>query len=335
MKILVTGGGGFLGLALCRGLRERGHEVVSFQRRHSPQLAALGVGQVRGDLADAHAVMHAAAGAGAVFHNAAKAGAWGSYDSYHQANVVGTRNVLAACRAHGIGRLVHTSTPSVTHRATHPVEGLGADEVPYGEDLQAPYAATKAIAEREVLAASDASLAVVALRPRLIWGPGDVQLLPRLVERARAGRLRIVGSGDNLVDTTYIDNATQAHFDAFERLAPGAACAGKAYFISNGEPRPMREVLNALLAAAGAPPVRKTISFRTAYRIGAACDWLWPLLRLAGEPPMTRFLAEQLSTPHWYSMEPARRDFGYVPRVSFDEGLTRLKAAWAGAGIVT
>ena len=328
MKILVTGGGGFLGLALCRGLRERGHELVSFQRRYSPALAALGVGQVQGDLVDASALLHAAAGVDAVFHNAAKAGAWGSYDSYFQANVVGTRHVLAACRAHGIGRLIYTSTPSVTHRASHPVEGLGADEVPYGDDLQAPYAATKAIAEREVLAASDATLAVVALRPRLIWGPGDAQLLPRLVERARAGRLRTVGTGDNRVDTTYIDNAAQAHFDAFEHLAPDAACAGKAYFLSNGEPKPMREVLNALLAAAGAPPVTKTISFKTAYRVGAVCDRLWPLLRLRGEPPMTRFLAEQLSTTHWYSMEPARRDFGYVPQVSFDTGLARLKAAW-------
>ena len=328
MKILVTGGGGFLGLALCRGLRERGHELVSFQRRYSPALAALGVGQVQGDLVDASALLHAAAGVDAVFHNAAKAGAWGSYDSYFQANVVGTRHVLAACRAHGIGRLIYTSTPSVTHRASHPVEGLGADEVPYGDDLQAPYAATKAIAEREVLAASDATLAVVALRPRLIWGPGDNHLLPRLVERARAGKLRFVGDGLNLIDTTYIDNAAQAHFDAFEHLAPDAACAGKAYFISNGEPKPMREVLNALLAAAGAPPVTKTISFKTAYRVGAVCDRLWPLLRLRGEPPMTRFLAEQLSTTHWYSMEPARRDFGYVPQVSFDTGLARLKAAW-------
>ncbi len=138
-----------------------------------------------------------------------------------------------------------------------------------------------------------------------------------------------------LVDTTYIDNAAQAHFDAFEHLAPGAACAGKAYFISNGEPKPMGELLNALLAAAGAPPVRKHLSFKAAYRIGAACERLWPLLRLRGEPPMTRFLAEQLSTTHWYSMEPARRDFGYVPPVSFDEGITRLKAAWQGAGVIT
>lgn len=332
MKILVTGGGGFLGQALCRGLVERGHEVISFQRSHSPALAAMGVGQVQGDLADAHAIAHAVAGVDAVFHNAAKAGAWGGYASYHSANVVGTEHVIAACRANGVSRLVYTSTPSVTHRATHPVEGLGADDVPYGEDFQAPYAATKAIAEKLVLAANDAQLATVALRPRLIWGPGDHQILPRLVARARSGRLRLVGDGSNKVDTTYIDNAAQAHFDAFEHLAPGAACAGKAYFISNGEPWPMREVLDALLAATGTPPVRKTLSFKAAYRIGATCETLWKVLPLKGEPPLTRFLAEQLCTPHWYSMAPARRDFGYVPRVSMTEGLARLKTAWKEPG---
>src|SRR5690606_6465752 len=234
MKVLVTGGGGFLGQALCRALLARGHAVHSFQRSHSPALQAMGVVQHRGDLADAAAVARAVAGMDAVLHNAAKAGAWGSYGSYYQANVVGTRNVIAACRANGVQRLVYTSTPSVTHRATHPVEGLGADEVPYGEDFQAPYAATKAIAEQEALAANGPELAVVALRPRLIWGPGDPQILPRLVERAHAGRLRLVGDGSNLVDTTYIDNAAQAHLDALDRLAPDAACAGKAYFISNG-----------------------------------------------------------------------------------------------------
>ena len=327
MRILVTGGGGFLGQALCRGLVERGHQVLSFSRGHYPALAALGVGQIQGDLADANAVSHAVAGVDAVFHNAAKAGAWGSYDSYFQANVVGTRNVIAACQQHGVGRLVYTSTPSVTHRATHPVEGLGADEVPYGEDFQAPYAATKTIAEQEVLAANSPALATVALRPRLIWGPGDAQLVPRLADRARQGRLRIVGDGQNKVDTTYIDNAAQAHFDAFAHLAPGAACAGKAYFISNGQPLEMEVLLNKLLAAAGAPAVHKRISFKTAYRIGAICEKAWPWLRLPGEPPITRFLAEQLCTPHWYSMEPARRDFGYVPQVDIEEGLRRLAAA--------
>lgn len=330
MRILVTGGGGFLGQALCRGLVERGHEVASFNRGHYPALDALGVRQIRGDLADRDAMIAAAQNVDAIFHNAAKAGAWGSYDSYHQANVVGTQNVLDACRTHGIGKLVYTSTPSVTHRATHPVEGLGADEVPYGENFQAPYATTKAIAEKAVLAANGANLATVALRPRLIWGPGDQQILPRLVERAKAGRLRIVGDGNNKVDTTYIDNAAQAHFDAFDHLAPEAACAGKAYFISNGEPWPMRELLNALLAAAGAPRVDKTLSFKAAYRIGAVCEALWKTLPLNGEPPMTRFLAEQLSTAHWYSMEPARRDFGYVPRVGMQEGMRRLAESLKG-----
>lgn len=329
MKILVTGGGGFLGQALCRGLLECGHAVASLSRSRHPALDVLGVEQRQGDLADRDAVMAAFAGGfDAVFHNAAKAGAWGSYQSYHAANVVGTQNVIDACRAHRIGRIVYTSTPSVTHRATHPVEGGTAETVPYGTGFKAPYAATKAIAEQAMLAANDADLTTVALRPRLIWGPGDAQILPRLVERAKAGRLRIVGNGDNLVDTTYIDNAAQAHFDAFDHLAPGATCAGKAYFVSNGEPWPMRNVLNALLRAAGAPEVHGHLPFAAAYAAGVVCEGLWRMLPLAGEPPMTRFLAEQLATAHWYSMEPARRDFGYAPKVSMAEGMQRLRAAF-------
>ncbi|GAB3747013.1 NAD-dependent epimerase/dehydratase family protein [Lysobacter olei] len=303
--------------------------MVSFNRGHYPALEAIGVQQVRGDLAQRDAVIAAAQGCEAIFHNAAKAGAWGSYQSYHDANVVGTDNVLAACRAHRIAKLVYTSTPSVTHRATHPVEGGTADTVPYGEHLKAPYAATKLIAEKAVLAANDTTLGTVALRPRLIWGVGDNQLLPRLVERAKAGRLRFVGDGNNRVDTTYIDNAAQAHFDAFAHLAPGSACAGRAYFISNGDPRTMRETLNGLLRAAGAPEVTGTVPFRVAYALGAVCEGLWHALPLHGEPPMTRFLAEQLATTHWYDMAPARRDFGYVPPVSFEEGLRRLAQAGA------
>ena len=328
MNILVTGGGGFLGQALCRALLAQGHAVASFSRSRHAALDALGVRQLQGDLADRDAVLAAfAEGFDAVLHNAAKAGTWGSQRSYFDANVTGTRNVIAACRAHGIGKLVHTSTPSVVHRATHPVEGASADEVPYGEGVKAHYAATKIIAEREVLAGNDAALATVALRPRLIWGPGDTQILPKLVARARSGRLRLVGNGDNLVDTTYIDNAAQAHLQALACLQPGAACAGRAYFISNGEPWPLREVLNGLLRAADAPEVRKTIPFRVAYALGAACEGAWSALPLSGEPPMTRFLAEQLSTAHWYSMAPATRDFGYVPRVTIAEGLQRLAAS--------
>lgn len=327
MKILVTGGGGFLGQALCRGLLERGHEITSIQRGHSSALDALGVRQVLGDLADAEAVLRASAGMEAIFHNAAKAGAWGSYDSYYRPNVLGTENVLSACRAHGIGRLIYTSTPSVTHRATHPVEGGTVETVPYGDHFKAPYATTKTIAEKAVLAANDAGLATVALRPRLIWGVGDNQLLPRLVERANAGTLRFIGGGHNRIDTTYIDNAAQAHFEAFATLTPRAACAGKAYFISNGEPMSAKEIINALLKAGGAPEVDKTLPFAAAYAIGAVCEAAWHILPLKGEPPLTRFLAEQLSTSHWYDMAPATRDFGYLPKVTIAEGLHRLAAS--------
>lgn len=331
MKILVTGGGGFLGQALCRGLKARGHEVVSYNRGRYAALDALGVQQVQGDLTDRAALVAAAQGCGAVFHNAAKAGAWGSYDSYYQANVVGTEHVLAACREHAVGKLIYTSTPSVTHRATFPVEGGTAETVPYGENLQAPYPQTKKLAEQAVLAANGPALATVALRPRLIWGVGDNNLLPRLIERARSGRLRFVGDGNNRMDATYVDNAAQAHFDAFDHLGPGAACAGRAYFISNGEPKTLRETLNSLLAAAGAPTVTGTLPFRLGYGIGVVCEGLWRVLPLKGEPPMTRFLAEQLATTHWYDMAPARRDFGYVPQVTFEQGLARLREAYGTA----
>jgi len=328
MKVLVTGGGGFLGQAICRLLIERGHEVASFSRSEHPALAALGVRQIRGDLADATAVRAAARGIEAIFHNAAKAGGWGRYESYRLANVVGTDNVLAACRAHGIGRLVHTSTPSVVHHGGRAVAGGNEIDTPPATRFNAAYPATKALAEKAVLAANDADLATVALRPRLIWGPGDNHLLPRLVARARAGRLRFVGDGSNRIDTTFIANAAQAHIDAFDHLAVGAACAGKAYFISNGEPRTLRETINALLAAVDAPQVRGTLPFALAYAAGAAMEAAWTLLPLPGEPPMTRFLAEQLATPHWYDIGAARRDFGYVPKIGFDQGLALLRQDW-------
>lgn len=330
MRILVTGGGGFLGQGLCRALTARGHAVTSFQRTFYPALEQLGVRQTLGDLADAAAVRAACADHDAIFHNAAKAGAWGSYQSYYDANVRGTENVLAACRAHGITKLVYTSTPSVTHAGRTPVEGGNEINTPYGTHFKAAYAATKTIAEKAVLAANDAQLATVALRPRLIWGPGDNQLLPRLAERARSGRLRFIAGGHNKMDTTYIDNAVQAHVDAFDHLAPGAACAGNAYFISNGEPLPVREIVNGLLQAAGVAPIDKSIPYSVAYAAGALLESAWHLLPLQGEPPMTRFLAEQLSTPHWYDISAARRDFGYAPTVTIAEGLHRLSAAWHG-----
>ena len=330
MKVFVTGGGGFLGQAVCRRLVERGVEVTSYNRGLYPALAALGVRQVQGDLANFDGMVEASKGADAIFHIGAKAGAWGTFQEYFDANVRGTNNVLGCCVMNGIRTLVYTSTPSVTHRATQPVVGGNEKAAPPADGFKAWYPSTKRVAEEAVLAANGPGLATVALRPRLIWGPGDNQLLPRLVERARKGRLRFVGDGQNKIDTTYIDNAAQAHLDAFDALhdKPGARCAGHAYFISNGEPKAVREIVNGLLRAAGAPPAEKTIPFRAAYLLGGALEMVWSLLRLKGEPPMTRFLAEQLSTTHFYDISAARRDFGYQPKVTILEGMKRLGDWW-------
>lgn len=327
LRVLVTGGGGFLGQALCRLLVTRGHDVTSLNRGRYPALDELGVRQVRGDIADCHAVLGAAEGMDAVVHTAAKAGVWGRADEFHQVNVVGTANVIESCRSQGVSRLVHTSTPSVAHSSRRPVEGGTAESVPCAAKPTSQYAKTKLAAEKLVLAANGDSLSTVALRPRLIWGPGDNQLVPRLAARASAGRLRLVGGGHAVVDTTYIDNAAQAHLDALERLRPGAACAGRAYFISNGEPRPVRDILNALLRAVGAPETNASVPRSVAYAAGALSEAAWLVFRLSGEPPLTRFLAEQLATTHWYDLTPARRDLGYEPAVSIDEGLRRLAAA--------
>ncbi len=337
MNILVTGGAGFLGLALSRALQAQGYTVISTQRRRSAQLDALGIEQRLGDIADSAHVLRAFRGIDVVFHNAAKAGHWGSEQSYFDANVTGTENVLSACREHGITRLVYTSTPSVAHRGRVPCEGGNEANTPYAEAFKAPYPRSKQMAEKTVLAANETpvaggdALCTVALRPRLIWGPGDTNLLPRLVERARAGRLRFINGGHNRIDTSYIDNVADAHLKAFAALAPGAACAGKAYFISNGEPQPVREIVNGLLQAAGEPRVEGSVPYGVAYAAGALCEALWHTLPLKGEPPMTRFVAEQLATPHWYDLTAAKRDFGYEPRVTMAAGLARLADWWQQA----
>lgn len=321
--ILVTGGGGFVGSALCRRLIERGHAVRSLQRSESAALTSLGVDVRRGDVADREAVFSAAKDCEIVFHVAAKAGVWGAADDYHRANVAGTEHVLAACREFGVRTLIYTSSPSVVY---HGVDENGIDEsTPYPDAYLTEYPRTKAIAERMVLAANGTQLATVALRPHLIWGPGDNHLVPRLIDRAKSGRLRRVGDGKNLVDTTYIDNCVEAHLCAVDRLQPGAACAGKAYFISNDEPLPLWDLINRMLACADLPPVTKSISAPMAYRVGAVLEFLYRLAGSHSEPPMTRFVARQLSTSHWYDLTAAKRDLGYQPHVTIHDGLVRLR----------
>ena len=327
MKALVTGGGGFLGGAIVRLLVARGDQVRSFSRGEYPELVRIGVTQFRGDLADREAVNLAAEGCDTIFHVAAKAGIWGRYPDYHLTNVTGTENVIAACIRNGVCRLVYTGSPSVVFDGSD-VEG-GDESLPYPSRYEAHYPQTKAMAERLVLAANSPRLATVSLRPHLIWGPGDNHLVPRIIARGKAGRLRRIGNRPCLVDTVYVDNAAQAHLLAADSLTPGGTVAGKAYFISNGEPVPLWDMVNRILAAAGLPPVSRSIPPGVALTIGAICEALWSVIRLPGEPPMTRFVAREMATAHWFDISAARRDLGYNPVISINEGLKRLEK-WLG-----
>ncbi len=320
---LVTGGGGFLGRAIVERLIERGDRVRSYARGAYPELACMGVEVIRGELTDADALIRAVEGCDVVFHVAARPGIWGSYESYHRPNVVGTENVLAACQKHGVSRLVYTSSPSVVFDGSD-MEGVD-ESVPYPRHYEAHYPRTKAIAERLVLSANGSSLATVSLRPHLIWGPRDNHLVPRIIARAKS--LRRIGGTNKKVDCIYIYNAAEAHILACDALAPGSACAGRAYFISQNDPRGLWDLVNGILDAADLPPVTRSAPRCVALAAARCFELTYSLLHIDREPRLTRFLVNELSTAHWFDISAARRDLGYEPRVSIEEGLARL-AKW-------
>ena len=326
-SVLVTGGTGFLGRRLVARLLDDGRRVTILGRTPAPDLEKRGVRFIRASLDDAPAVTAACAGIETVFHTAAKVGVWGRYDDFFRTNVLGTRALLAGCRAHGVARFVHTSTPSVVYNGR---DLANADEsLPLTTACPSPYPLTKAIAEREVLAANYAALRTVALRPHLIWGVGDPHLVPRVLARARAGRLRIIGSGKNRVDMVHVENAVDAHLCAERVISSGsqlAAAGGRPYFITNGEPVVLWDWINDLLRALGEPPITKHVSLATAAALGAACELAWRALPLPGEPPMTRFIAAELAKDHWFNLTAARRDLGYVPRITMAAGTAELVA---------
>lgn len=319
--MLVTGGGGFLGGAIVRMLLARGDRVRSFSRSTYAGLAALGVEQVQGDLEDARAVQKACTGVSTVFHVAAIAGVWGTWNDFYRPNVIGTQNIIDACSRCHVERLIYTSSPSVIYDGQ---DLENADEsVPYPASFHHHYPKTKAMAEQTVRKAAAEGLPSVILRPHLIWGPGDTHIVPGLLSRAH--RLRQIGDGANVVDTIYVDNAAHAHLLADAALAERPDLSGRVYFISQDDPIPVWQMINAILKAGGKPPIRKTISFKAAYLAGAVMEGVYWLFRLKGEPPMTRWGASELASSHWYNIDAAKKDLGYKPLISTEEGLERLK----------
>jgi nucleoside-diphosphate-sugar epimerase len=320
--VLVTGGGGFIGLALVRELCRQGREVRVFGRNRYSAAEELGAVCVQGDLRDAAAISQAAAGCESIFHVAAKAGIWGDLAEYHGINVLGTRNVLTACAAQQVPVLVYTSTPSVVFDGC---DLAGADEsLPYSAKPLCHYAATKIIAEQEVLQASHDQIRTAAIRPHLVWGPGDSNLIPRLLARGRERSLRIVGSGANRVDISYIDNVVHAHLLAEKNLRTSGTAAGKAFFIGQQKPVRLWPWIDDLFNRMDVPPVTKKISLSKAKMVGWLLENIHIVLRIEHEPKMTRFLAEQLAMSHWFSRKQAKKLLGYQEQVSTEEGLNRL-----------
>jgi nucleoside-diphosphate-sugar epimerase len=313
-KILVTGYGGFLGGAICRRLLATGYAVRGVARRHYPALADAGVEPIQGDLVDPQICRSAMEGCDAVIHTAALAGVWGPAGKYESANVDATHYLLDAAREYdSVRAFVFTSSPSVTFDG-RPQSGID-ESVEYPTRWLCHYPRTKALAEQAVLAANSEALPTCAIRPHLIWGEGDPHLIPRLIQKAKSGGLKRVGSGKNLIDTVHVEAAAEAHCQALGELLnnPMTRCCGKAYFLSDNEPIECWEWLSEILRLADVAVPDSSVSFGVAYRVGAILEWGFRVLGKKTEPPMTRFVASQLGVDHYFDISAAKRDFGYQP----------------------
>ena len=324
MKVLVTGSSSLLGGQIVRQLVQRGDTVTVMQRKPAAVAGELGLEQHLGDVVDPEVAAQAVAGVDTVIHLAARVGVVGTREQFFSTNVVGTRVMLAAAQAAGVQRFVFVSSPSVAHTGAA-LAGHGADAAD-PRHAKGEYSKSKALAEQEVLAADGDGITTIAVRPHLVWGPGDTQLVGRIVERAQQGRLALVAGGRPLIDTTYLDNAADAVIAAADRADVGH---GRAFIVSNGEPRTVEEMVTRICLAAGERPPTRSVPRRLAWLAGAVAETAWKVNGRDDDPPMTRFLAGQLGTAHWFDLRETQDVLQWQPKVSLDEGFARLTASFA------
>lgn len=334
MRVLVTGCGGFLGSEIVRQLIDRGDSVVGLSRGQYPKLRELGMEHQQVDLTDRGSTIAAIAKANvdAVIHTAAVAGVWGKWEHFFATNTLATEYVIEGTESAGIQTLVFTSSPSVTFSGA---DQSGVDESePYPDQWMCHYPHTKALAEQAILKHHvPGKLHTLALRPHLIWGDDDPHILPRLLDRARSGRLRIVGDGSNKVDTVHVINAAGAHLDALDALLDQPQEAGgRAYFIAQDEPVNCWDWIRQVCEIGSVTPPAKSISYNAAHRIGAILEWGYRITGKQKEPPMTRFVAAQLARDHYFDISAAKSRLGYRIRISMDEGLESLRRSWQDRG---
>ncbi len=324
MNILVTGAGGFLGFYIARDLKELGHKVYNFSRSHHRDLDQLEITTRIGNLNNPESIEKALKNIDAVFHVAGKVAMWGKWDDFYQTNTIGTKNLVEACKKKGIKKFIYTSTPSVVFG-----EGdiLGEDEnLEYPKKYLSLYAKSKMLAEKYVLDQNSENFLTCALRPHLIFGPRDKNIIPRLIEASKKNKLKVVGDGENLVDIIYVENAAQAHIQAFEQLSTDSKVAGSSYFIAQERPVKLWDFINQILQINGQSPITKKIPTNTAYRVGAIIEFFLKLFRVWNiHPPMTRFVALQLGKSHYFSHKKAQTDFNYSPSISIEEAIEKIR----------
>lgn len=324
MNILVTGASGFLGHQIVLDLIKEGHQVFNLSRSTPKELTELGVSTLNADLRDLNSLenIFSKYQFDAVFHAASKVGMWGKWQDFYDINFTGSKNIFDISSKNHVKYFIYTSTPSVVFDFDDIIDG--DESLPYAQNSMSLYAKSKILAEKYILN-TDSEMKVCALRPHLIYGKRDQNIIPRLIEARRKNKLKIIGNGNNIVDVIHVENASLAHILAFKELQKEAKNNKKAYFIAQEKPVLLWKFIDQILETKGLSKVTSKINFSLAFKIGFFIEIMLKLLRINNvHPPMTRFVALQLGKSHYFSHDNAWKDFGYKPLFSVEESLKKI-----------